>query len=947
MKLEAARHALSRRGSWLLAISIALLLGLADPGAVRRLDLLIYDQLEPLFRAPALAPASAVIAIDDRTLAALGQWPLDRSLHAALITRLDEAGADAIAVSILFPEPSAGDDALAEALFASGKVVLPVAPRPQQAGFPGVLEILPTPQLASAAAALGHVDVELDSDALARRTFFHAGSGGPHWEALALASLRVAGQATDSDGAIAAEAHPQRVSSAWHRAGELLLPYPDAGSAPIALSYIEVLEKAEMASLLRGRSVFVGVTALGLDAGLPTPASPEGQPMAAVEFHARAFEALRSGNTYRTAPPWLTLAVCLACLLVPTLLFPRVKLRAAAALGALAFMPLLAAGLGLTFAQLWIPPGNGLIAFAVGYIGWFAHSLRRARGSLQRARRDADATLRSIADAVIMLDGAARVQLSNPVAEALTAQRLAKSRGQPLQHLLTAFTDQAEEILSLVGTCINTHQTLRLQTPIEWHAPDGGRRSLQVTATPVGGRYGGAVLAFNDVSELLAATAQLRFEATHDALTALPNRTLLLDRLQNALLRANRQGEMIALLFVDLDRFKRINDSLGHSIGDAVLKFAAARLLESVRDGDTVSRWGGDEFIILMEHLKDRSAVIHVAQRVLGLLERPFDIGEESGLVLSCSIGIAIGPQDSMDAQTLLSMADKAMYQGKQVGGSSYTFYAPEMNNWTRDRLNLEGALRHALQYDEFEMFYQPQVDVADRRLVGFESLIRWRRPGAGLVPPDRFIPVAEESGIICPIGDWVVHAVVEQAARWQRAGLATVPVGINVSARQCLDTSVVDSLKAALRDTGLDPRLLKVELTESTAMKDPQRALDLLHNINALGVEIAVDDFGTGYSSLSLLQRFPISELKIDRSFVSDVGPDNDNAAIVRGTIALAHGLGMRVVAEGVETDAQLAYLAAYHCDVAQGYLFSRPRPADELDDWLAAPGDKREACG
>lgn len=916
---------------WLFALAFAVLAAISQPAVIKRLDLVLYDLLEPIFRNPARASASAIVAIDEKTLSALGRWPWDRSVHAQLIERLTEAEVAAIGVSILFSEPSDGDGRLVEAITRSGRVVLAVAPRSPDQGVSGVLEILPTPALADAAAAIGHVDVELDADALVRRTYLYAGSGGPRWDALALASLRVA------NGASQRSRH-QPVANAWHRSGELLLPHPDTLSTPDVLSYFDVLQDARLAALLAGQTVFIGATARGLDGGLATPASPEGQPMAAVEFHARAYEALRSGTFYYSATVSLTLGLTLAFLIASALFFRRAGFRAASALGVLAVIPLLVAGLGLKLWQIWIPPANALIGFGIGYAGWFASSLLQTRGSLAQVRRDADATLRSIADAVITLDSDARVLLCNPVAERLTGQPLSRSRGKAVDTLLTEFTDQTPEILRLLASCLETRQTQRLHDPIAWHAPDTRQRALQVTVTPVGERREGAVLAFNDVTDMLAANARLRFEATHDALTGLPNRTLLYDRLQLALLKSHRQGEMIALLFVDLDRFKRINDSLGHYVGDSVLKIVANRLLASVRDGDTVSRWGGDEFIILMESLRDRAAVVNVAQRVLELLGREFDIDDESGLVLSCSIGIAVGPHDSMDAHTLLSMADKAMYQRKQSGGSSYNFYAPEMNNWSRDRLNLEGSLRLALQNREFELYFQPQVDVLHRRLVGLESLIRWRQPGKGLVAPDQFIPVAEESGIICPIGDWVIQEAVEQAARWRADGLKSVPIAINVSARQCLDTSVVDTLRLALRDTGLETTLLKVELTESTAMKDPERALDLLRSIHALGVEVAVDDFGTGYSSLSLLRSFPISELKIDRSFVGDVRPDGGDAAIVRTTIALAHGLGMSVVAEGVETEFQLEFLARHKCDVAQGYLFSKPVPADEIRAWLRA---------
>ncbi len=933
------RRFILRRASWLIALCVVSVLALGDLALVKRADLWSYDLLEPVFR-PAAGPAeSVIVAVDERTLSALGQWPWDRSVHARMVDILTEAGAAAITMSILFSEPASGDHALALAMEQSGRVVLPVAPRMPEPGFPAVLEILPIPPLSDAAAALGHVDVELDADALARRTYFRAGSGSPRWDALALAALKLV--RADHQGK-RLDAHHRSwvkpVTAAWHRSGELLLPFPDGRLAPQVLSYFDVLSQPIPARGLAGRAVFVGTTASGLDAGLSTPASPEGQPMSAVEFHARAFEALRKDIGYRTAGMPLTLSLSLAFLLVPTLVYPLIGMRAAIGLGVYVLVPFVVSGLALHLWQLWIPAIPAALGFTVGYLGWFAASLRRTRGSLQQARRDADATLRSIADGVITLDGEARVVLTNPVVGQLTGRRMAELHGEHVHSLLRGFTEQASEIWRIMSECQQSRRSVRLQEPIDWLMPSGKRRALQVTVTPIGEDSNGAVLVLTDVSEMLAASEQLRHEATHDALTGLPNRLLLLDRLQQALTKAARQDAMIALLFVDLDRFKRINDSLGHSVGDEVLRVVARRLSASVREGDTVSRWGGDEFIILMESLKDRDAVVAVANKVLGLLEGEFSVEGEPSLVLSCSVGIALGPHDSADPHALLSMADQAMYQGKLEGGSGYSFYSPEMNTWTRDRLGLESALRAALSQREFELFYQPQIDIACGQLVGFEALIRWRRPGQGLVRPDLFIPVAEESGIICGIGEWVIHEAVQQMTRWRAEGLRPVGVAINISARQCIGTGVADTLRDALASSGLETALLKVEVTESTAMKDPEHAANLLRSIHALGVEVSVDDFGTGYSSLSLLRRFPISELKIDRSFVSDVVADGDDASIVRGMIALSHGMGMKVVAEGVETAEQLRFLACHGCDIAQGYLFSPPLPAAEARKWMVA---------
>ena len=947
MKPPGLLPALGTRAGWLIAALFTVLLALTHWSPLERLNLVAYDNIEPVFRAEALAPASVVVAIDEATLSALGRWPWNRAVHAALVDRLSAAGVASIGLSILFPESAPGDAEFARALAASRRVVLPVAPRAGDGIDSGVTELLPVPQLASNAAALGHVDVELDADGLARRTFTRAGSSSARWNALALATLKIASgeqpaPIANLDAGRNGWLRLVSLRTPWVREGELLLPYPDAGTAPRVISYFALLDQAERARPLAGQTVFIGATAGGIDGGLATPASPQGRPMSAVEFHARAFEALRSGLVYVTASPGTTLALSLLFLALPAWLLGRMPLRGAVAVGGLVAVPPLASGVALNALQLWIPPGAAVLGFLLGYLLWFAQYIRHKRGSLNHARHDADATLRSITDAVITIDEDTRVTMINPVAERFTGLGQAEAEGQLIGDLLKAHTDLTAGALGTVLASLKHRQAIRLPDPIPWHSPDGRNYALRLTATPVGESADGgegAVVVLHDVTETLAITARLQHEATHDLLTGLPNRALLLDRLHQALANARRRGTLVALLFVDLDRFKRINDSLGHYVGDRVLQVVAERLQASVRTGDTVARWGGDEFIILMDNLHDESAVAAVARKLLDLLEREVQAEGGTDLVLSCSIGISVGPQDSADAGTLLSMADKAMYQGKIEGGASYTFYSPAMNTWSRDRLSMEAALRHGLAYSEFELFYQPQIDVTSGRLAGLEALIRWHRPGNGLVRPDVFIAAAEETGIIRNIGEWAIREATAQAARWRGEGLNPVPLAVNVSARQCSDMGIVDTIREALATSGLDPRMLKVEITESTAMRDPERAAELLHRIDALGVGIAVDDFGTGYSSLSLLKRFPISELKIDKSFVGDIAGDNDDAAIVRGTIALAHGLGMKVVAEGVETEPQLGFLARHGCNVAQGYLFAQPLPAREIRGWLAVP--------
>jgi len=430
--------------------------------------------------------------------------------------------------------------------------------------------------------------------------------------------------------------------------------------------------------------------------------------------------------------------------------------------------------------------------------------------------------------------------------------------------------------------------------------------------------------------------AELAHLARHDGLTGLPNRLTLLDRLDQALVHGARHQRAAAVLFLDLDRFKVINDSLGHGVGDRLLQAVAERLSAGVRDGDTVARLGGDEFIVLLEDMAQPRDAGAVARKILEGFTAPFRINtqETAGqeFFFTVSIGISLYPGDGDDPQTLIKNADVAMYRVKERGGNGYQFFTPEMDTRARQRLSLENALHNALERREFVLHYQPQIDLATQRVIGVEALLRWNRPQRGLVAPADFIPLLEETGLIVPVGEWVLHEACAQAGRWRAAGLPPLRVAVNLSARQLRHERFADTVAAALADTGMDQGDLELEITESAVMQQVEASLETLSRVRALGVRLAMDDFGTGYSSLSHLKRLPIDTVKIDRSFVLDVPADENDTAIVQAIIVLAHTLRLEVIAEGVETKEQLAFLRTHGCDAMQGYLFSRPLPAEEV---------------
>jgi diguanylate cyclase (GGDEF)-like protein len=439
----------------------------------------------------------------------------------------------------------------------------------------------------------------------------------------------------------------------------------------------------------------------------------------------------------------------------------------------------------------------------------------------------------------------------------------------------------------------------------------------------------------HDLEERKRTERAMRHMAHHDALTDLPNRALFRDRLSHAMAQADRYHQRLAVLFLDLDRFKAINDTLGHNAGDQLLRIAAERLKGCVRECDTVARLGGDEFTVIVEDVEDRQAAAVVAQKIIDSFSQPFTLhGHE--VFVTTSVGITLYPDDGEHLDTLLRNADAAMYRAKDCGRNNYQFYVPEMNTRARERLLLENALRRALVKEEFILHYQPRVDLRSGNVIGAEALLRWRHPERGLMAPDEFVPLLEETGLILPVGEWVLREACRQNRAWQDKGLPPVRVAVNLSVRQFLQRDLAALVASVLEETGLPPSFLELEITEELLLEHSAANAAALNRLRELGVHISIDDFGTGYSSLSYLKRLPIHTLKIDQSFVRDITLDSDGAAIVSAIIAMACNLRLNVLAEGVETEAQLAFLRAQGCNEIQGYSFSRPLDAEAFERLL-----------
>jgi len=454
------------------------------------------------------------------------------------------------------------------------------------------------------------------------------------------------------------------------------------------------------------------------------------------------------------------------------------------------------------------------------------------------------------------------------------------------------------------------------------------------------------VAIIQDITERKQFEAKCRHQSTHDALTGLPNRALFHEVLSRAMAHAARNETLIAILFLDLDEFKNINDSLGHEYGDLLLQEMARRLTATLRqedwigrNEDLVARQGGDEFTVLIPNITSVHAIINIAERLLMTVAEPF-LAHGHEMYVTASIGITVYPFDDLDREGLLRNADVAMYKAKHAGKNTFQFYAASMSVQITEHRAIENGLHHALENEEFALHYQPQVDLRSGRLVGVEALIRWQHPQRGLIAPDRFIPIAEESGLIVPIGEWVLRTACAQSRAWQRLGLPPIRIAVNLSARQFKERDLPALVARVLKDTGLDatPEYLELEVTESMLMDDMEKTTVTLKTLHDMGLRLAIDDFGMGYSSLSYLKRFPINTLKIDQSFVRDITHDSDDAAIAALIITLGHSLGLTVMAEGVETEEQLAFLRIAQCDEIQGYCYSRPLSAEAMTQWLKA---------
>jgi diguanylate cyclase (GGDEF)-like protein/PAS domain S-box-containing protein len=585
-------------------------------------------------------------------------------------------------------------------------------------------------------------------------------------------------------------------------------------------------------------------------------------------------------------------------------------------------------------AQDYLPPDH-LDSYSLARALRSAIERKAVEDALYTERERAIVTLNSIGDAVLSTDVSGNITYLNAVAEKMTGWLCKEAVGEPLAkvfRIIDGVTRQTSR--DPMEMAVEQNRTVGLTVNCILIRRDGAEFPIEDSAAPIhdrAGRIAGAVIVFHDVSVARALSGQMTYAAQHDPLTGLPNRILLSDRVSQSIALARRQNRTIALMFLDLDNFKYVNDSLGHAVGDQLLESVSKRLVAGVRASDTVSRQGGDEFVILLSEIAHPGDVAKSARKLLLSLSAAHAVvGRE--LHIDGSIGISVFPEDGEDAETLIKNADTAMYTAKQGGRNNFQFFTSEMNRKAVERQSLEGGLRSALAGDEFVLHYQPTINLESGEITGVEALIRWQHPERGLMPPGQFVPIAVDCGLIIPIGRWVMREACSQARAWQKAGLPRLIISVNVSASEFRDKGFVAGVRTILSETGLEARYLELELTEGVLMDEAAPTAAVLQELKTMGVHLAVDDFGTGYSSLSYLRQFPVDVLKIDQSFVHQITADVDDSSIVGAIINMGRSMKHLVIAEGIETEGQRNFLQSQHCAEGQGYLFSRPVAAAQF---------------
>lgn len=933
----------------------------------QRIELWLDDTQQSLVAREMSFSQTLLVDIDEESLRRLepylGPWPYRRDIFALATDFLGELGARAVCFDVLMSERRPGDRQLAKAVernpstvFAAVALSYPLTVDETRRALldrlswtvPAELKVeswadFNLPVIAETLPAINGAEVGIaslwpDIDGSVRRIpLFHRAQGAV-LPALAVAttivgSARANVEYEPGQRALRVNGHIWPIDDS----GRAALSFPRNADAVKSIPF-HVLALAAMGASkvpaelngIKGRTVIIGSTALQTDA----VHTPRGL-MPGAYLLAVAHENLANDLLLQPADRMSAFLLLALALTAPIGWSMRRRANPAGIGAALLAGTALAYAANLAVIYGWQRHSPLLFTLSVlllvgcGQLAMLAVAELRRRRHAENQMQIASAVFAASREGVFVTDAQDRIVSINPAFTAITGYTESEALGQN-PSLLNSGRHDAEFRRAMWRSILNEGY---------WQGEIWNRRKsgeifpewLSInTITGPDGSVDKRIAVFSDLSGDKAAAERISFLANFDPLTRLPNRALFRDRVTLALAAAARAQAKVTLMLIDLDRFKNIVDSLGHDISDRILQQVAERLQDLLDEGDTASRLGGDEFILLLPGA-DADATVHLADRILKTIALPYLL-DDNELSLTASIGIAEFPENGHDHDALSRSADSALYRAKQAGRNNFQFYAAEMHQRANELLLLENDLRHAVERDELILHYQPQVDAKTGKLVGLEALLRWRHPTRGLISPARFIPIAEESGLIVEIGDWVLHGALEQMRAWKNAGLSLVPVAVNVSLAQFRQATLCNRLIDALQASGIDAALLELELTESVAMEDIAFTIDTIDRMRQLGIGLSIDDFGTGYSSLAYLKRFSVHKIKIDQSFIRNLSDDKEDASIVRAIIGLAHNLGFKVIAEGVETPGQRIFLCNEACDEIQGFHFSRPLPACKI---------------
>ncbi|MCK5829069.1 MAG: EAL domain-containing protein [Methylococcales bacterium] len=896
---------------------------------LQRWDNLFYDVESSIIQRP-VDDDIVIVMIDDMSLQKLGRWPWSRAIHARLIDQLTETGVTAIGLDILFMEQDLmlpeGDKLLAEAIQRNGHVVLPVLTNIEENDMVVTKSLM---QITDAA-QLAHVNMSLDEQGVVRQLDLEITlNNGQDLPSMALAlHQKKHGHTTFVDRAIQEK---------------VFIAFSNPPGQFQQTSYVDVLLDSSLRQSLKGKIVLIGVTAAGLDSSLATPGlgSRQTRLMSGVVFQANALNTLEMETMILPLKKYQCWLISIMLIIIPvmTYRFFKPSLTLFLAIG-FSLLTCLISFFLLSLFKLWFAPLSTLLCLVFSYPLWSLRKVNQLKSSLFKEQENASAILKAIADSVVVIDKQGEVEYMNPAAEKMLAYSLTDAKSLVFSEIYEVV--EKNNALMLYDKKVVGHdrehkqsvvQVIRNRLNEEFFVRFSSREVYAEN-----GSSEGVVYAFSDLTEVIEVNKEIAFIATHDTLTRLPNRTLLRNLMEQAIKKANRERGGFSVLFIDLDGFKKINDGMGHASGDLLLQEVATRLRNQVRESDTISRWGGDEFIIMLDKLISPSDVASVAEQMKQNLSQIFMINQQE-VFITASIGISLFPEDGKKVDVLLEKADTAMYNIKKSGRNNVCFYSQSLETQAKERLFLENELRQALKKEEFDIYYQPQFDLSSNQLIGLEALIRWKHLKKGLLTPDQFISLAEESGLIVPIGHWVIKTVCRQLKLWKDKELPLVKVAINISARQFAQKDLVTTFVQEVESSGVEASLLQVEITESMMIQDMDIAVNVMERLKSVGISIAIDDFGTGYSSLEYLRKLPIDKLKIDKSFIASVVNNQDDASIVQAVIAMGRNMNIQIIAEGVETEEQLHFLLEQKCEYAQGFFFSKPIPAEKIEEWIRNP--------